>query len=86
VNKGSGKLNVRASFGIVTGQEKYMFGQEAQEVAKLFDSEPFLDATKNMVFQNATKDILHFASHGEFNYTDPLSSGIKLQDSTAQTA
>jgi CHAT domain-containing protein len=73
MNKGSGKLDACASFGIVTGQE-------AQEVAKLFDSELFLDATKHTVFQNATKDILHFASHGEFNDTDPLSSGIKLYD------
>jgi CHAT domain-containing protein len=78
--KSSAKINGCSAFGIVTGQEKYKFKQEAEEVAALFNSRPFIDATKNIVFQNTNNDILHFACHGKFNDTDPLSSGVKLYD------
>ena len=77
--KGSGKLNSCASFGIVSGQEKYTFGQEAEEVEP-FNSKPHVDATKSVVYENIDNDVLHFACHGEFNSIDPLSSGIKLYD------
>jgi CHAT domain-containing protein len=77
-NEGSGFLKTCASFGIV-------FKKESEEVAKLFDTEQscssfFLDAAKNTVVENIDRDILHFSCHGYFNNTDPLSSGIKLQD------
>jgi CHAT domain-containing protein len=79
-NKPSPRFMNCATFGIVGGQEKYTFGQEALEIAHLFDSKPFLDATKKTVLGNVNNDILHFACHGGFNYADPLSSGIELYD------
>ena len=50
-------------------------------VANFFNTKPFLNAAKNTVVENINKDILHFSCHGYFNNTDPLSSGIELQDS-----
>lgn len=59
--------------------------QEAQMVAQLFETQPYLggDATKDVfktrVAQDkATLDILHLACHGEFNSIQPLRSGILL--------
>jgi hypothetical protein len=73
-NKGSGLLKTCASFGIV-------FNEEAEEIAKLFDTRPYLDASKNKVLENINNnDIIHFSCHGYFNNTDPLLSGIVLQD------
>jgi CHAT domain-containing protein len=72
-NKGSGFLKTCASFEIV-------FKEESEEVAKLFETKAYLDATKNTVVENSNKDILHFSCHGYFNNADPLSSGIALQD------
>ena len=72
-NKGSGLLSSCASFGIV-------FKEEAEEVARLFDTRPFLNATKNKVVETTDKDVLHFSCHGYFNYSNPLSSGIELKD------
>ncbi len=72
-NKGSGFLKSCASFGIV-------FKEEAEEIARLFDTRAYLNATKNNVSENIGKDILHFSCHGYFNNTDSLSSGIELQD------
>ena len=72
-NKGSGLLKTCASFGIV-------FKEESEKVTNLFNTRPFLDAAKNTVVENINRDILHFSCHGYFNNTDPLSSGIALQD------
>jgi CHAT domain-containing protein len=71
-NKGSGFLKTCASFGIV-------FKEEAEEVAKLFDTRAYFNATKNNVFENIGNDVLHFSCHGYFNNADPLSSGIELE-------
>jgi CHAT domain-containing protein/tetratricopeptide (TPR) repeat protein len=70
-NKGSGLLNSCASFGVV-------FKDEVEEIARLFNITPQLDATKNIVLENLNNDILHFSCHGYFNQRDPLSSGILL--------
>jgi CHAT domain-containing protein len=73
-NKGSGKLQTCASFGVV-------FEEEAEEVARLFDSEPHGDprATNEQVMEYCTgKDVIHFSCHGKFDDVDPLSSGIEL--------
>ncbi|MBC2701607.1 MAG: tetratricopeptide repeat protein [ANME-2 cluster archaeon] len=76
-NKGSGKLQSCASFGV-------MFEEEAEDVAELFSIEAYKgkSATKDKVFKNCTdKDIIHFSCHGHFDYVNPLSSGIELYDS-----
>jgi CHAT domain-containing protein len=59
--------------------------QEAQMVAKLFQTQPYLGgaATKEMfkarvAEDKATLDVLHLACHGEFNSIQPLRSGIVL--------
>ena len=73
-NKGSGKLQSCASFGVV-------FEEESEKVAELFGSKPsngYL-ATKEKVFKNCIdKDIIHFSCHGYFDDVDPLSSGVEL--------
>ena len=71
-NKGSGSLQSCSSFGVD-------FPWEAEEVAELFNTQPYIDATKNTVIDNIyNKDVLHFSCHGVFDYDDPLSSGILL--------
>jgi CHAT domain-containing protein len=71
-NKGSRVLNSCSSFGVV-------FKEEAKGVADIFKSEPYLDATKDMVLESINSDILHFSCHGRFDMKDPLSSGIVLE-------
>ena len=73
-NKGSGRLQSCASFGVV-------FEEEAEDVAELFNTEAYDRATKDKVLENSTdKDIIHFSCHGYFDNVDPLSSGVKLYD------
>ncbi|MGD0405957.1 MAG: tetratricopeptide repeat protein [Candidatus Bathyarchaeia archaeon] len=80
-NKGTGKLEKCASFGTV-------FEDEARKVAKLFDSTPYLGETvnKERVIECANKDIIHLSCHGYFNYLDPLSSGVLLNNKEVLTA
>jgi CHAT domain-containing protein/tetratricopeptide (TPR) repeat protein len=80
-NKGSGKLEYCASFGIV-------FEEEAKGVAKLFDTVPYRDktATKKNVIECVNNDIIHLSCHGYFDNLDPLSSGILLHDKEVLTA
>ena len=72
-NKGSGALKSCASFGIV-------FKEEAENIAELFNTKAYLDATRNEVLENIEKDILHFSCHGYFDNADPLSSGVVLHN------
>lgn len=72
-NKGTGFLKSCASFGIV-------FNEEAQKIADIFHTKPYLNATRENVMDNIKNDILHFSCHGNFNEKDPLSSGIQLRD------
>ena len=74
-SKGSGTLQSCASFGVE-------FEEEAENVAQLFDIKAFLgfSATKENVIKNCSKDIIHFACHGQFDASNPLSSGVKLFD------
>ena len=79
-NKGSGMLKSCASFAAGGDRENYTFIEEVQEVAKLFNTSPYLHAIKNNVKVSTNNDILHFSCHGYFNNIDPLASGIELQD------
>jgi CHAT domain-containing protein/lipopolysaccharide biosynthesis regulator YciM len=75
-NKGSGSLKSCLSFGIV-------FKEEAKAVADLFDKKYYPDITKNEILEklkNTDADILHFSCHGYFNYANPMSSGIQLNN------
>ena len=75
-NKGSSRLQICASFGVV-------FEEEAERVAELFNTKPYngYSATKDKVLENCTdKDVIHFSCHGYFDNADPLSSGVKLYD------
>ncbi len=80
-NKGSGKLEDCASFGIV-------FEDEAEEVAKLFNTNPYPGKTANKknVIECANKDIIHLSCHGYFDNLDPLSSGVLLHNGEVLTA
>ena len=62
--KGSGKLDSCASFGNCKRTREVYIGQEAEEVADLFNSKPHIDATKSVVYENIDNDVLHFACHG----------------------
>ena len=77
-SKGSGKLNSCASFGIANTPEEVLFLQEAQKIAELFNTKPYLNVTKNTVIKNMSNDVLHFSCHGLFDNSDPLSSKIML--------
>ena len=80
-NKGSDKLKSCASFGIV-------FEDEAEEVAKLFNTNPYLGKTANKknVIECTNKDIIHLSCHGYFDNLDPLSSGVLLHNEEILTA
>jgi CHAT domain-containing protein/Tfp pilus assembly protein PilF len=57
--------------------------EEAKEVARLFNTEPYLGtkATKSRIKSSLTDiDIIHFACHGWFDPNKPMSSYIKLAD------
>ncbi|GAG68707.1 unnamed protein product [marine sediment metagenome] len=73
-NKGSGKLESCASFGVD-------FEDEAEKVAELFRVKPYIGSAvvKEKVIEACNnKDIIHFSCHGMFDNSDPLSSGVKL--------
>ncbi|GAH04847.1 unnamed protein product, partial [marine sediment metagenome] len=81
-NKGSGKLESCASFGVD-------FEDEAEKVAELFGVKPYIGSTaaKEKVIEACTnKDIIHFSCHGMFDDLDPLSSGVKLYNGEILTA
>ena len=80
-NKGSDKLEGCASFGIV-------FEDEAEEVARLFNTNPYLGETANKknVIECTNKDIIHLSCHGYFDNLDPLSSGVLLHNEEVLTA
>lgn len=75
VEKGTGKLDRCAAFGVV-------FEQEAREVAAVFGTDR-IEAADLMsedipeLCRNA--DVCHFSCHGYFNAVDPLSSGLLLR-------
>ncbi|MGD2249457.1 MAG: CHAT domain-containing tetratricopeptide repeat protein, partial [Candidatus Methanofastidiosia archaeon] len=73
--KGDHTFESCASFGAE-------FEEEAQEVAEFFNTRAYTGraASKDTVLKNRKKDIIHFACHGHFDYTDPLLSGIKLHN------
>jgi len=73
--KGSGVLKTCASFGVV-------FLSEAKQVSHIFNSNLFINATRDDVTSNLEHDILHFSCHGEFNTKDPLKSCIHLHHSS----
>ena len=73
LQKGSGKLQSCASFGVV-------FEKEADGVAELFGTTAYNGslANKSNVDTCVDRDIIHFSCHGHFNNADPLSSGVVL--------
>ncbi|MGD8506576.1 MAG: CHAT domain-containing tetratricopeptide repeat protein [Candidatus Bathyarchaeota archaeon] len=86
-NKGSGKSESCASFGVASeGDGKdvaKLFEEEAEEVAGLFNTESKNGqlATRSKVRENCVdKDVIHFSCHGFFDDKDPLSSGVRLYD------
>lgn len=62
---------------------------EAQEINKYLGGSIYLGAraTKEKVFKEApSKDILHFACHGDFDHFHPMRSGLMLADNEVLTA
>jgi CHAT domain-containing protein len=53
---------------------------EAKYVAQMFNSKPFLFASKATFINNLKKDVLHLSCHANFDFNDPLSSGVRLSD------
>ncbi|MGI8718963.1 MAG: CHAT domain-containing protein [Nitrososphaeraceae archaeon] len=60
--------------------DKVAIESEATYVAQIFNTNPFLSASKATVINNMQKDVLHFSCHAYFNSDEPLSSGIRLSD------
>jgi len=73
--KGTGRLESCAAFGMV-------FEDEADKVAKIFQSKPYLNyQVKHEVVRTCSdKDIIHLSCHGEFDLSDALNSRIILSD------
>jgi CHAT domain-containing protein len=77
--RGKGRLDNSASFGVILKEDERVFGEEAEMVSHLLNSQHFPNATKQIVLSNLSgKDILHFSCHGYFDNAEPLSSGIIL--------
>jgi CHAT domain-containing protein/Tfp pilus assembly protein PilF len=88
-NKGSGRLDSCASFGVDPyGKVKDIVEEGAKDVAKLFNTDAYIgeDATKDKVMKCMNRDIIHFLCHGEFDILDPLSSGVVLNNKKVLTA
>jgi tetratricopeptide (TPR) repeat protein len=88
-NKGSGKLESCASFGVDPYEKvKDIVEKGAKDVANLFNTDAYIDedATKDNVMKCMNRDIIHFLCHGELDILDPLSSGVVLNNKKVLTA
>jgi CHAT domain-containing protein/uncharacterized protein HemY len=72
-------LKTCASFGVE-------FLEEAKQIASIFNVRPKLGVSRDEVLQSLNYDILHFACHGDYDYFDPLSSGLILTRGQKLTA
>jgi CHAT domain-containing protein/Tfp pilus assembly protein PilF len=82
VDRNRRSLKTCSAFAIQERQQGYLFSREAESVANLFGGKALVDVDKKAVVENSEKDILHFATHGNFNFSDALSSGIALRNET----
>ncbi len=82
------KLKTCTSFGIALEEKEKIFLDEADDIAKLFYTSPYLKVTKQDVLNHfpLKNDITHFSCHGQFSFDDPLLSCIQLQDKKLITA
>jgi tetratricopeptide (TPR) repeat protein len=80
--KGGEKLDSCLSMGFTPkGYEKELFEGEASLVAKLFETEPYLDINAtSQLLTNAYNDVIHLSCHAYFNPKEPLKSGLLLSD------
>jgi CHAT domain-containing protein len=80
--RGSEKLDSCISMGFTPKEnEKELFEGEASLVAKLFETEAYLDINAtSQLLTNADKDVIHLSCHGYFNPQEPLNSGLLLSD------
>ena len=91
-NKGSGKLQTCAAFGVALKNQENLekiVDDTAKGVANLFGTEAFnnYSATKEKVLQEiGDKDIVHFSCHGYLDQNDPLSLGVVLYNEEILTA
>jgi CHAT domain-containing protein len=80
--KGGEKLDSCLSMGFTPKEnEKELFEGEASLVAKLFETEPYLDRNAtSQLLTNVDKDVIHLSCHAYFNPKEPLKSGLLLSD------
>jgi CHAT domain-containing protein/Tfp pilus assembly protein PilF len=86
-NKGCGKVQSCASFGIPNIRDSWITKQiileTAKSVAEVFGTQPMINsnATKaHVLAQCKDKDVIHFSCHGVYDPSDPLASHLILFD------
>jgi CHAT domain-containing protein len=80
------KLSKCSAFALDKGQKEFFFKKEAIEIAKLFDTNPFIDPDEDTIKSNLNADVLHFATHGLFDTVSPMNSSLELANNKKITA
>ncbi len=53
---------------------------EITSISNIFHSDYFLNQEKKIILEHLDSDIVHFSCHGYFDFNDPLSSGIAINE------
>ena len=74
------EIQTCTAIGQFKGNEKDFFYREAKEVARIFNSTALIDPPKSELMKFIKSDLLHFATHGQYDRENPLNSQISLND------